>query len=89
MRNARQAPWALIALTALVTLFMAAPIALSVMAGLVHNYGTGLRSGPHAALAGRGVGALREHRDLVAVARTAVRGGQPADRRTLRLCAGA
>ncbi|AVS71460.1 ABC transporter permease [Paracidovorax avenae] len=45
MRNARQAPWALVALTALVTLFMAAPIALSVMAGLVNNYGTGLQSG--------------------------------------------
>ncbi len=45
MRNARQAPWALVALTALVALFMAAPIALSVMAGLVNNYGAGLRSG--------------------------------------------
>ncbi|WP_026434219.1 ABC transporter permease [Paracidovorax oryzae] len=45
MRNARQAPWALVALTALVALFMAAPIALSVMAGLVNNYGTGLQSG--------------------------------------------
>ncbi|WP_019703376.1 ABC transporter permease [Paracidovorax oryzae] len=45
MRHARQAPWALVALTALVALFMAAPIALSVMAGLVNNYGTGLQSG--------------------------------------------
>ncbi|RYF19547.1 MAG: ABC transporter permease, partial [Comamonadaceae bacterium] len=33
MRNARQAPWALVAVTALVALFMVAPIALSVMAG--------------------------------------------------------
>jgi len=45
MRNARQAPWALVALTALVALFMAAPIALSVMAGLVNNYSVGLQSG--------------------------------------------
>ncbi len=45
MRNARQAPWALVALTALVALFMAAPIALSVMAGLVNNYSVGLPSG--------------------------------------------
>ena len=45
MRNARQAPWALVALTALVALFMAAPIALSVMAGLVNNYSVGLKSG--------------------------------------------
>jgi putative spermidine/putrescine transport system permease protein len=45
MRNARQAPWALVALTALVALFMAAPIALSVMAGLVNNYSVGLHSG--------------------------------------------
>jgi len=45
MRNARQAPWALVALTALVALFMVAPIALSVMAGLVNNYSVGLRSG--------------------------------------------
>lgn len=45
MRNARQAPSALLALTALVALFMVAPIALSVMAGLVNNYSAGLRSG--------------------------------------------
>ncbi|PTT15908.1 ABC transporter permease [Acidovorax sp. HMWF029] len=45
MRNARQAPRALLALTALVALFMVAPIALSVMAGLVNNYSAGLRSG--------------------------------------------
>lgn len=45
MRHARQAPWALVALTALVALFMAAPIALSVMAGLVNNYSVGLPSG--------------------------------------------
>ena len=45
MRNARQAPLALMALTALVALFMIAPIALSVMAGLVNNYSAGLKSG--------------------------------------------
>ncbi len=45
MRNARQAPVALMALTALVALFMIAPIALSVMAGLVNNYSAGLKSG--------------------------------------------
>ncbi|MBB6562785.1 putative spermidine/putrescine transport system permease protein [Acidovorax soli] len=45
MRNARQAPWSLVALTALVSLFMLAPIALSVLAGLVNNYSTGLKSG--------------------------------------------
>ncbi|KQO22162.1 ABC transporter permease [Acidovorax sp. Leaf76] len=45
MRNARQAPWSLVALTALVALFMLAPIALSVMAGLVSNYSVGLKSG--------------------------------------------
>ncbi|CAN7171632.1 ABC transporter permease [Acidovorax sp. LjRoot117] len=45
MRNARQAPWSLVALTALVALFMLAPIALSVMAGLVNNYSVGLKSG--------------------------------------------
>lgn len=45
MRNARQAPWALVAVTALVALFMVAPIALSVMAGLVNNYSAGLKSG--------------------------------------------
>jgi putative spermidine/putrescine transport system permease protein len=45
MRNARQAPWFLVALTALVSLFMLAPIALSVLAGLVNNYSTGLKSG--------------------------------------------
>ncbi|GKT02239.1 ABC transporter permease subunit [Acidovorax sp. SUPP3434] len=45
MRNARQAPALLMALTALVALFMIAPIALSVMAGLVNNYSVGLKSG--------------------------------------------
>ncbi|MFI8614170.1 ABC transporter permease [Acidovorax sp. NPDC077693] len=45
MRNARQAPWSLVALTALVALFMLAPIVLSVMAGLVNNYSVGLKSG--------------------------------------------
>ncbi|MDA8443954.1 ABC transporter permease [Paracidovorax valerianellae] len=45
MRNARQAPVLLVALTALVALFMLAPIALSVMAGLVNNYSAGLKSG--------------------------------------------
>ncbi|RZJ57218.1 MAG: ABC transporter permease subunit [Acidovorax sp.] len=45
MRNARQAPWSLVVLTALVALFMLAPIALSVMAGLVNNYSVGLKSG--------------------------------------------
>jgi putative spermidine/putrescine transport system permease protein len=34
-----------VALTALVALFMLAPIALSVMAGLVNNYSVGLKSG--------------------------------------------
>ncbi|GKS88374.1 ABC transporter permease subunit [Acidovorax sp. SUPP2539] len=45
MRNARQAPALLMALTALVALFMIAPIALSVVAGLVNNYSVGLKSG--------------------------------------------
>lgn len=45
MRNARQAPRSLVALTALVAVFMLAPIALSVLAGLVNNYSTGLKSG--------------------------------------------
>lgn len=45
MRNARQAPQSLVALTALVAVFMLAPIALSVLAGLVNNYSTGLKSG--------------------------------------------
>lgn len=45
MRNARQAPWSLVALTALVAVFMLAPIALSVLAGLVNNYSAGLKSG--------------------------------------------
>lgn len=45
MRNARQAPLVLMALTALVAFFMIAPMALSVMAGLVNNYSTGLKSG--------------------------------------------
>lgn len=45
MRNARRTPWALVALTTLVVLFMIAPIALSVLAGLVNNYSTGVKSG--------------------------------------------
>ncbi|QIL81586.1 ABC transporter permease subunit [Diaphorobacter sp. HDW4A] len=45
MRNARQAPLSLMLLTALVAVFMLAPIALSVMAGLVNNYSAGLKSG--------------------------------------------
>lgn len=45
MRNARQAPFSLIALTALVTVFMLAPIVLSMMAGLVNNYSSGIKSG--------------------------------------------
>ena len=45
MQTARQTPWPLAALTGLVTLFMLAPMVLSVMAGLVHNYSVGIRSG--------------------------------------------
>ncbi|WP_422843633.1 ABC transporter permease [Acidovorax sp. M2(2025)] len=45
MRTARQASLPLLALTALVAAFMLAPIALSVVAGLVHNYSTGISSG--------------------------------------------
>ena len=45
MHTARQASLPLLALTALVAVFMLAPIALSVMAGLVNNYSTGLSSG--------------------------------------------
>lgn len=41
----RQIPVLLPAITALVSVFMLAPIALSVMAGLVNNYSTGLASG--------------------------------------------
>ncbi|GAB4087558.1 ABC transporter permease [Hydrogenophaga soli] len=41
----RQVPVLLLALTALVSLFMLAPIGLSVLAGLVNNYSTGLASG--------------------------------------------
>jgi putative spermidine/putrescine transport system permease protein len=45
MRNAKQAPLLLWGLTALVAVFMIAPIALSVLAGLVNNYSVGLKSG--------------------------------------------
>ncbi|WP_353233629.1 ABC transporter permease subunit [Diaphorobacter ruginosibacter] len=45
MRNARQAPISLMLLTALVAVFMLAPILLSMMAGLVNNYGSGIKSG--------------------------------------------
>lgn len=45
MRNARQAPRSLMLLTAVVAIFMLAPITLSVMAGLVNNYSSGLKSG--------------------------------------------
>ncbi len=45
MSRPRQLPILLPALTVLVSLFMIAPIALSVMAGLVNNYSTGLASG--------------------------------------------
>ncbi len=41
----RHPPPLLLALTALVSVFMLAPIALSVLAGLVNNYSTGLASG--------------------------------------------
>lgn len=45
MRNTRHPPLPLIALTAIVVVFMLAPIVLSVLAGLVNNYATGLESG--------------------------------------------
>lgn len=45
MAHPRQLPFLLPAITALVSLFMLAPIALSVLAGLVNNYSTGLASG--------------------------------------------
>ncbi len=45
MRNARQAPVSLMLLTALVAVFMLAPILLSMMAGLINNYSSGLKSG--------------------------------------------
>ncbi|MEO5796851.1 MAG: ABC transporter permease subunit [Rhodoferax sp.] len=45
MKNAKQLPTLLLVLTGLVSVFMVAPIALSVLAGLVNNYSTGLASG--------------------------------------------
>ena len=45
MTHPRQLPFLLPAITALVSVFMLAPIALSVLAGLVNNYSTGLASG--------------------------------------------
>lgn len=45
MAHPRQLPILLPAITALVSVFMLAPIALSVLAGLVNNYSTGLTSG--------------------------------------------
>lgn len=45
MNHAKQLPPLLLVLTALVSVFMVAPIALSVLAGLVNNYSTGLASG--------------------------------------------
>ncbi|HQS00352.1 MAG TPA: ABC transporter permease subunit [Polaromonas sp.] len=45
MRTPRQVSPLLMALTALVAVFMIAPIALSVLAGLVNNYSAGLKSG--------------------------------------------
>lgn len=45
MRTPRQASPVLMLLTALVAVFMVAPIALSVLAGLVNNYSAGLKSG--------------------------------------------
>ena len=45
MAHPRQLPILLPAITALVSVFMLAPIALSVLAGLVNNYSTGLASG--------------------------------------------
>ncbi|WP_411884416.1 ABC transporter permease [Polaromonas sp. YR568] len=45
MRTPRQVSPLLMLLTALVAVFMLAPIALSVLAGLVNNYSAGLKSG--------------------------------------------
>jgi putative spermidine/putrescine transport system permease protein len=45
MRTPRQVSPLLMVLTALVAVFMIAPIALSVLAGLVNNYSAGLKSG--------------------------------------------
>ncbi|BEU95690.1 ABC transporter permease subunit [Acidovorax sp. DW039] len=45
MKTTRQTPWPLLALTGLVTLFLLAPMLLSIMAGLVENYSVGIRSG--------------------------------------------
>jgi len=45
MRTPRQVSPLLMGLTALVAVFMIAPIALSVLAGLVNNYSAGLKSG--------------------------------------------
>ena len=45
MSHPRQLPLLLPALTVIVSLFMLAPIALSVLAGLVNNYSKGLSSG--------------------------------------------
>jgi putative spermidine/putrescine transport system permease protein len=45
MAHPRQLPFLLPAITGLVSVFMLAPIALSVLAGLVNNYSTGLASG--------------------------------------------
>ena len=45
MNHAKQLPPLLLVLTGLVSVFMVAPIALSVLAGLVNNYSTGLASG--------------------------------------------
>ena len=45
MAHPRQLPFLLPAITTLVSVFMLAPIALSVLAGLVNNYSTGLASG--------------------------------------------
>jgi putative spermidine/putrescine transport system permease protein len=45
MRTPRQVSPPLVLLTALVAVFMLAPIALSVLAGLVNNYSAGLKSG--------------------------------------------
>ncbi|WP_411880621.1 ABC transporter permease [Polaromonas sp. YR568] len=45
MRTPRQVSPLLMLLTALVAVFMLAPIALSVLAGLVNNYSAGLQSG--------------------------------------------
>lgn len=45
MKTPRQVSLPLVLLTALVAVFMLAPIALSVLAGLVNNYSAGLKSG--------------------------------------------